>query len=101
MYCTRSSIRGCVMNSVQPYTKELTDDSVFLHSTSSRMAGVVRLVTGDRSGAIGIGIVAFIVLAVIVGPFFSPYSAIAIDHATMGYPQAPSAAHWLGTDMLG
>jgi peptide/nickel transport system permease protein len=72
-----------------------------MNSTTARLGHAARELFGDRSGAIGAGIIAFIALAAIVGPFLSPYSPIAIDHAIMGYPRAPSFSHWLGTDMLG
>jgi peptide/nickel transport system permease protein len=55
----------------------------------------------ERVALVGLSAVALILFGVIFGPMLLPYSPIAIDHATIGYPQAPSAAHWLGTDLLG
>ncbi|MGH7662416.1 MAG: ABC transporter permease [Vulcanimicrobiaceae bacterium] len=48
----------------------------------------------------GIAVLVLIV-AVLAGPFLIGHSAIAINHAVMGYPQAPSSQHWLGTDLIG
>jgi peptide/nickel transport system permease protein len=49
---------------------------------------------------IGLGIlIAFIVLA-IVGPLVAPFNPSASLSTTNGVPQAPSAAHWLGTTQV-
>lgn len=42
-----------------------------------------------------------LILAVVAGPLLDGHSAIAIDHAIMGYPQPPSPQHPLGTDLIG
>jgi peptide/nickel transport system permease protein len=55
----------------------------------------------ERQSLVGLGVVSLIVLAVVVGPFLVGASPIAIDHATVGYPQPPSWHHPLGTDLLG
>lgn len=55
----------------------------------------------ERSAGIGTVLVAVIVLAAIFGPLLWHVSPIAINHATLGNPQAPSFAHPLGTDVLG
>lgn len=56
------------------------------------------IVSLNLSGRIGLGIVAFFLVAVIVGPFLSPYSEVQISGKVF---EAPSAAHWLGTDVVG
>jgi peptide/nickel transport system permease protein len=49
---------------------------------------------------IGLGIlIAFIVLA-IVGPLVAPFNPSSSLSTTNGVPQAPSAAHWLGTTQV-
>jgi len=49
---------------------------------------------------IGIGLLgAFIVLA-IIGPLVAPFNPSASLSTTNGVPQAPSAAHWLGTTQV-
>jgi len=62
---------------------------------------VARRFVRERSALAGLAILAAIILAATVGPFFSPYSPIAVDHALLGKPLPPSAHHWLGTDLLG
>lgn len=51
----------------------------------------------NRNGMIGFFGVALIVLIGLVGPFFLPKP----EGYTMDILQAPSAAHWLGTDNIG
>ena len=46
-------------------------------------------------------VVVLLIAGVLIGPLLIPYSAVAIDHPIMGYPQPPSAHHLLGTDLLG
>ncbi|MBV8424479.1 MAG: ABC transporter permease [Candidatus Eremiobacteraeota bacterium] len=53
------------------------------------------------SALVGAVVVALLVAAVLVGPMVDPQSAIAVNHATMGYPQPPDRVHLLGTDILG
>ena len=53
------------------------------------------------SAVAGAVFVTLLILAAVLGPLLDPQSAVAINHATMGYPQAPSREHLLGTDILG
>ncbi len=55
----------------------------------------------ERSAVVGVVIVSAILLGAMFGPWLYPGSPIAIDHALMGSPTAPSFAHPLGTDLLG
>lgn len=50
-------------------------------------------------GAIGIVLVLFFGIAGIIAPLIAPYNPTANDFAAM--TEAPSWAHWLGTDQLG
>src|SRR5215207_6023807 len=50
-------------------------------------------------GAIGIVLVLFFGIAGIIAPWIAPYNPTANDFASM--TEAPSWAHWLGTDQLG
>ncbi len=50
-------------------------------------------------GAIGAGVVIFMILVAVLAPWISPYDPLAIDFAAM--LAAPSAQHWLGTDAFG
>lgn len=45
--------------------------------------------------------VSLLIVVVLIGPVIDPQSAIAINHATLGYPQPPTGRHLLGTDILG
>ncbi|WP_420916805.1 oligopeptide ABC transporter permease [Paenibacillus thiaminolyticus] len=47
----------------------------------------------------GLAVIAFMFAACFIGPLFSPYAAGKVNLAAMN--QAPSPAHWLGTDHLG
>ena len=78
------------------------DVNAAIPRSSTRFLGdIAQKFFGQRAGAVGLTIVAVLVLSAIFGPLFSHYSPIAIDHGTLGHPQAPSLAHLLGTDMLG
>jgi len=60
---------------------------------------VMRDLVSRPSGAIGLGIVLFHIVIAIIGPAIAPY-----DYAQQDVDailQAPSAAHWFGTDRLG
>ncbi len=53
------------------------------------------------SAWLGVGLLVLILFGAAFGPLLDGQSPIAIDHATLGYPQAPSWVHPLGTDVLG
>lgn len=54
--------------------------------------------TQSASGAIGLGLVLFVVLAAFIGPYFAPHP----PDTTIGPPgDAPSASAWFGTDYVG
>jgi peptide/nickel transport system permease protein len=62
--------------------------------------GHIRYVLGEnRVTAFAFGLFVLIVLAALVGPFVVPYDPLASN--TKAALQAPSAAHWFGTDQLG
>ena len=65
------------------------------------MRGGWRRFSAERQAVVGLVVLTVILAGVILGPFLDPHSAIAIDHAVLGYPQPPSWSHWLGTDLLG
>lgn len=62
---------------------------------------VLRRFLRHPPGVAGGAFVVALIVAVLVGPLLLGNSAIAINHAAMGYPQPPSAQHWLGTDLIG
>jgi oligopeptide transport system permease protein len=53
----------------------------------------------NKMALFGLGIILFIVLIAIFGPYFSQYTYFEQDYSAMS--QGPSAAHWFGTDNLG
>jgi peptide/nickel transport system permease protein len=56
----------------------------------------------NRNGVIGLGLVGFVVLVAIVGPFLAPYAANDQSAMLHGAARAaPSWAHWFGTDRVG
>jgi peptide/nickel transport system permease protein len=55
----------------------------------------------ERTAVAGAAFVVALVLVAAFGPLLDGTPPNAIDHAILGVPQAPSAAHWFGTDLLG
>ncbi len=54
----------------------------------------------SRSATVGLAILIFWLVVAIGAPWIAPYDPTAIDFAASADP-SPSAAHWLGTDVLG
>jgi peptide/nickel transport system permease protein len=46
---------------------------------------------------IGLGMLAVFLIVAVIGPWIAPYDPGRIFSSTASFPQAPSAAHWLGT----
>ncbi|HWG85363.1 MAG TPA: ABC transporter permease [Deinococcales bacterium] len=66
--------------------------------TLSNVRQIARTLASSPSGIIGSILLAFMVLLAIFGPLVAPYDAA----ARVARPfQAPSAAHWLGTNDIG
>jgi peptide/nickel transport system permease protein len=55
----------------------------------------------ERSAVAGASFVLILVVAAVAGPFLDTTPPNVIDHALIGFPQAPSGAHWFGTDLIG
>jgi peptide/nickel transport system permease protein len=55
----------------------------------------------ERSAVAGALFVVALVLLAVLGPLFDRVEPNVITHALIGVPQPPSAAHWLGTDLIG
>src|SRR5271170_1496530 len=55
----------------------------------------------ERSAVAGAVFVIVLVLLAVFGPFFDRVPPNVITHTLIGFPQPPSAAHWLGTDLIG
>ncbi len=62
-------------------------------------ARIWREIKASRTVAGGLAITTFVLLAVVVGPSFSPYSPTKMDFTALLQP--PSAAHWFGTNSNG
>lgn len=65
------------------------------------MIAFLRRFARRPAAVLGLLIIAVIVLFAVIGPLLVAHSPIAISHALLGDPQAPSLAHPLGTDILG
>jgi peptide/nickel transport system permease protein len=79
-----------------------TDTAVFTDDRIPRRgvtASTLRFLRRQPVGAIGIVIVAVFGLAGLLADWVAPYNPTANDFAAM--TEAPSWAHWLGTDQLG
>ncbi len=55
--------------------------------------------TANKLAVVGLGIVVFMIIVAIIGPMISPYTYA--QQNLVEANQAPSAAHWFGTDTLG
>lgn len=53
----------------------------------------------NRTALVGLGVACLMILLAIFAPLIAPYDYQAQDYSAMS--QAPSAAHWFGTDHLG
>src|SRR5690606_12748051 len=69
------------------------------HASGMTAIAVMRDLVSRPSGAIGVGIVLFHIIIAIIGPAIAPYDFAHQDVDAI--LQAPSAAHWFGTDRLG
>jgi ABC-type dipeptide/oligopeptide/nickel transport system permease subunit len=69
------------------------------HGTQPAALRHLRRLAGDRLALIGLLVLIPVVLLVLVGPALDRYGPDAIDDMAM--LQAPTGAHWLGTDDLG
>ena len=82
---------------------QATDDSLIFARPTSRLSSVTRALIAsagsDRRFIIGGIILVLYILVALVGPGISPYDLNAPDLEIR--MQAPSWAHWLGTDRIG
>ena len=80
-----------------------TDDSLIFARPTSRLSSVMRALIAsagsDRRFTIGGMILILYILVALIGPGISPYDLNAPDLEIR--MQAPSWAHWLGTDRIG
>ena len=66
---------------------------------SSLWRQVIQRLLKNNVALVGLGFLIFIFLFSFVGPFFSPYTNLGVNTASINQP--PSATNWLGTDKLG
>ena len=71
----------------------------FNQRRSLRITRTLRQILSTPLGAVGVVLVALIVLVAALAPWIAPYSPTAISVADR--LADPSTAHWLGTDQLG
>ncbi len=65
------------------------------------MRGFTRRFMREGSAVAGLAIVCVLIFGALFGPLLDRVSPIAIDHALLGHPLAPSWQHPFGTDILG
>ncbi len=68
-------------------------------ATGASKKSFVSRVLVQRSAVIGLAIVMFFVMLAVFAPWIAPYDPVASDW--LNVRQAPSVAHWMGTDDLG
>jgi peptide/nickel transport system permease protein len=68
-------------------------------SAMTDVVEVLRRVASNFAGAVGLAIVALVIMAAVFAPLIAPYDPDALN--VLQRFQWPSAAHWLGTDHLG
>jgi peptide/nickel transport system permease protein len=80
-----------------------TDDSLIFARPASRLSGVMRAIVAfagsDRRAMMGGMLLVLYILVALMGPGISPYDLNAPNLDVR--MQAPSWAHWLGTDRIG
>lgn len=64
-----------------------------------RRSAVFRFISGQPLGALGLFLIVSCLLLTVFAPLIAPYDPLANDYGAA--VQAPSAAHWLGTDSFG
>jgi peptide/nickel transport system permease protein len=65
-------------------------------ATARRNARKLRLPRSPKV-LIGLGMLVFFLLVAVIGPIVAPFNPQDSLSSTIGVPQSPSAAHWLGT----
>ena len=76
-----------------------SQNKVEYNRKSSLWRQVIQRLLKNKVALVGLGFLIFIFLFSFAGPFFSPYTNLGVNTATINLP--PSATHWLGTDKLG
>lgn len=76
-----------------------SQDKVESNKKSSLWRQVIQRLLKNNVALVGLGFLIFIFLFSFVGPFFSPYTNLGVNTASINQP--PSATNWLGTDTLG
>lgn len=74
-------------------------DETFHEKADNRWVEMWRSLVANKVALVSMFFIVFLVLVAIFGPFITPYNPIETNMATA--LQAPSAAHWFGTDQLG
>ncbi|MGP6158164.1 MAG: ABC transporter permease [Vulcanimicrobiaceae bacterium] len=65
------------------------------------MLRTLRRFARERSALLGAAFFVVLLAAALLGPLLDGASPVNIDHALLGHPGPPSAAHFFGTDLLG
>jgi len=70
-----------------------------LQASAGRGYAMLRALAANPLAALGLAIVAALILTAVFAPWIAPYSPVGQDLGNRLMP--PSAAHWMGTDELG
>jgi len=80
---------------------ELPAERGFFAHIAAGTAHSIRLLCGSKSGTFGLFILVFFTLIAIFGPWIAPQDPAASSSYSDHILQAPSSAHWLGTEETG
>jgi len=86
-------------NPFVPLNRQEEDIATIVRPSMTYTQDAWRRLKKSRLAIVGLGIIVFVLLAAIVGPYLSPYEFDATDLAAVSQP--PSMAHPFGTDILG
>jgi len=79
--------------------EEKADAQAIVRPSLSYAQDAWRRLKKSRMAMLGLGIIVFMTLAALIGPYLSPYDYAEQDLSRVNEP--PSADHWFGTDALG
>jgi len=79
--------------------EEKADAQAIVRPSLSYAQDAWRRLKKSRMAMLGLGIIVFMILAALIGPYLSPYGYAEQDLSRVNEP--PSADHWFGTDALG
>lgn len=86
-------------HSFTPVGKRARMDDIFVRPATNYWQDAWRRLKQNKVAVVSLYVIIFIILAAMIGPFFSPYAYS--DQSLLDSNQPPSREHWFGTDNLG